>query len=103
MLVVQALRKELQGSVVEVRTENFTTMAYTNHQGGRDPDLTEIVCTLWERALLTRTTIFATYIPGVDKDRVDKLSRRKRDSNDWMLHRNLASADLSLWMYLRHS
>ena len=48
VLVVQALRKELQGSVVEVRTDNFTTMAYINHQGGRDPDLTEIVCPLWE-------------------------------------------------------
>ena len=44
VLVVQALRKELQGSVVEVHTDNFTTMAYINHQGGRDPDLTEIVC-----------------------------------------------------------
>ena len=76
-------------SVVEVRTDNFTTMAYINHQGGRDPDLTEIVRPLWEWALLTRTTIFATYIPGVDNDRADKLSRRKRDRTDWMLHRNL--------------
>jgi len=91
VLVVQALRKELQGSVVEVRTDNFTTMAYINHQGGRDPDLTEIVRPLWEWALLTRTTIFATYIPGVDNDRADKLSRRKRDRTDWMLHRNLFS------------
>ena len=38
VLEVQALHKELQGSVVEVRTDNFTTMAYINHQGCRDPD-----------------------------------------------------------------
>ena len=92
VLVVQALRKKLQGSAVKVCTDNVTTMAYINHQGGQDPDLTEIVCPLWEWALQTRTTIFATYILGVDNDRADKLSRRKRDRTDWMLHRNFQSS-----------
>jgi hypothetical protein len=91
VLVVQALRKELQGSVVEIRTDNLTTMAYINHQGGRDPALTELVRPLWDWALQTRTTLCATYIPGKVNDRADKLSRRKRDRTDWMLHRNLFS------------
>ena len=91
VLVVQALRRKLQGSVVEIRTDNLTTMAYINHQGGRDPALTELVRPLWDWALQTRTTLCATYIPGKINDRADKLSRRKRDRTDWMLHRNLFS------------
>jgi hypothetical protein len=88
-LVVQALRRDLQGSTVEIRTDNLTTMAYVNHQGGRDPALTELVRPLWDWALRTRTTVFATYIPGKVNDRADRLSRRKRDRTDWMLHRSL--------------
>jgi hypothetical protein len=64
-------------------------MAYVNHQGGRDPALTELVRPLWDWALRTRTTVFATYIPGKVNDRADRLSRRKRDRTDWMLHRSL--------------
>lgn len=89
VLVVKALRKELCGSTVEIRTDNMTTMAYINHQGGRDSPLTEIVRPLWEWALRTRTTIFATYLPGKQNDRADRLSRVKRDRTDWMLNRRL--------------
>ena len=89
VLVVMALRRELQGSVVEIRTDNLTTMAYINHQGGRDPALTALVRPLWDWALRTRTTLCATYIPGKKNDRADKLSRRRRDRTDWMLHRSL--------------
>ena len=79
VLVCKAFRHEIEGSVVEIRTDNMTTMAYLNHQGGRHPELTEIVRPLWEWALRTRTTIFATYIPGKVNDRADRLSRVKRD------------------------
>ena len=89
VLVVQAFRKALAGSTVEIRTDNLTTMAYINHQGGRDSALTELVRPLWDWALQTRTTIFATYIPGKINDRADKLSRRKRDRTDWMLNKAL--------------
>ena len=91
VMVVQALRHKLCGSTVEVRTDNLTTMAYINHQGGRDPALTELVRPLWDWALRTRTTLFATYIPGKVNDRADKLSRRKRDRTDWMLNKHLFS------------
>ena len=109
VLVVQARHQEqgttrlARNSEVEVCTDNFTTMAYINHQGGRDPDLTEIVRPLWEWALQTCITICATYIPGVDNDQADMLSRRKRVITDWMLPRNLFLFRLSLspWMYSR--
>jgi hypothetical protein len=89
VLVVQAFRRKLAGSTVEIRTDNLTTMAYINHQGGRDSALTELVRPLWDWALQTRTTIFATYIPGKVNDRADRLSRRKRDRTDWMLNKAL--------------
>jgi hypothetical protein len=88
-LVLQALRHRVQGSTVEVRSDNLTTVAYINHQGGRDPELTALVRPLWEWAFKTGTTVFATYIPGKKNDRADKLSRRQRDRTDWMLNRAL--------------
>ena len=88
-LVLQALRHRVQGSTVEVRSDNLTTVAYINHQGGRDPELTALVRPLWEWAFETGTTVFATYIPGKKNDRADKLSRRQRDRTDWMLNRAL--------------
>ena len=88
-LVVQALRHELRGTTFEIRTDNLTTMAYINHQGGRDPALTALVRPLWDWALRTHSTVFATYIPGKENDLADRLSRVKRDRTDWMLHRSL--------------
>jgi hypothetical protein len=89
VLVCMAFRKDLAGSVVEIRTDNMTTMAYLNHQGGRHPELTAIVRPLWEWALRTRTTIFATYLPGKKNDRADRLSRVRRDRTDWMLNKSI--------------
>ena len=74
---------------MEVRSDNLTTVAYINHQGGREPELTALVRPLWEWAFKTGTTVFATYIPGKKNDRADKLSRRQRDRTDWMLNRAL--------------
>ena len=88
VLGVQAFADTLAGSVVEIRTDNAVTMAYINHQGGRSPELTELCRPLWDWALRTGTTIFATYIPGKLNVRADQLSRVRRDRTDWMLNRN---------------
>ena len=37
--------------------------------------------------MATKTTVFATYIPGKLNVRADQLSRVKRDRTDWMLNR----------------
>ena len=87
VLGVQAFAATLAGSTVEVRTDNIDTMAYINHQGGRNPALTALCRPLWDWALRTKTTIFATYIPGKDNVRADRLSRIQRDRTDWMLNR----------------
>jgi hypothetical protein len=67
----------------------MTTVAYVNHQGGRNPALTALVRPLWEWCLHTSTTVFATYLPGEQNDRADRLSRVKRDRTDWMLNRTM--------------
>ena len=88
VLGVQSFAEQLAGSVVEIRTDNLVTMAYVNHQGGKNPALTALCRPLWEWALRTKTTVFATYIPGVLNVRADQLSRVKRDRTDWMLNRH---------------
>ena len=89
VLSVQALKPHFEGKTLEIRTDNMTTMAYINHQGGRNRLLTEIVRPLWEWALRTKTTIFATFIAGKMNERADRLSRVQRDRSDWMLNRKI--------------
>ena len=97
VLGVQSFASQLEGSVVEIRTDNAVTMAYINHQGGRNPALTALVRPLWEWALATKTTVFATYIPGKLNVRADQLSRVKRDRTDWMLNRREFRAVEQRW------
>jgi Reverse transcriptase (RNA-dependent DNA polymerase) len=85
VLGVLSYREKLRGQVVEIRTDNTTTVAYVNHQGGRSRFLTELVRPLWEWALATGTHVFATHIPGKLNKRADSLSRWTRDRSDWKL------------------
>ena len=89
VLSVQSLKKHFEGKTLEIRTDNMTTMAYINHQGGRNRLLTEIVRPLWDWALRTKTTIFSTFIAGKVNERADRLSRVQRDRSDWMLNKKL--------------
>ena len=95
-LVVQALRHELRGSTFEIRTDNLTTMAYINHQGGRYPALpvTALIRPLLDWALRTHSTVFATHIPGKENDLADRrVSRTSAQMSSTLYGSQAASFD----------
>ena len=92
----------LRGKVVLVRSDNTTTCAYINRQGGtRSSHLCAIACRLWNWCLDQDILIRAAYIPGVVNIPADSLSRGKSlslaaqpvlDQREWSLSRPVAQA-----------
>jgi len=85
LMALYSFRRELAGKVVQFRSDNSTVVSYLNKMGGRTPLLFDLAKEFWSWCLATRTTVFATHIPGVENDLADRLSCRRRDRNDWML------------------
>lgn len=85
------------GSVVEVETDNTTSMAYINHLGGPSRDLTDIVRPLFDWAMKTKTTIVARHIAGKKNVVADALSRIRRDRLGFSLSSQLFDKIEALW------
>lgn len=83
---VFAFAPMLAGRVVHVRTDNITTRAYINHQGGRSRFLTELYRPLQLWLERTNTVLVASHLAGKLNKRADALSRWKRDRSDWRLN-----------------
>ena len=103
--VVLSLRHFLplvQGQVVLVRSDNTTTCAYINKQGGtKSSDLCAQACRLWQWCLDHNIVIRAAYIPGVVNVPADALSSGKSlpvllnhrgDHREWSLATQVCQA-----------
>ncbi|XP_041433304.1 uncharacterized protein LOC121398305 [Xenopus laevis] len=77
----------LQDKSIRVQSDNSTTVAYINRQGGTrsKASLAEVVQILaW--AELSSVRLSAIHIPGVDNTQADFLSRNQLDPGEWELH-----------------
>jgi hypothetical protein len=91
----------LQGKVVLVRSDNTTTCAYINRQGGtRSWELCAQACRLWLWCIQHQIAIRAVYIPGPDNVPADALSRGRilhmvnlrPDQREWSLPREVVQS-----------
>lgn len=91
MAVLMALvtfKSIVAGRTVEIMTDNITTMAYINGQGGPSLTLTHVAKAIWDEALTSNITIVARHVAGVLNIQADGLSRIHRPY-EWMLHPTL--------------
>lgn len=93
-LVLRHFQEQVRGSTVLVRTDNTTTSAYINRQGGtRSPDLCLQAWDLFHWAIEYGVELRAAYLPGVKNVHADSLSRVGRlDSS-----RHVGPADQREW------
>lgn len=70
---------------VQVLTDNITTAAYINLQGGSNKLLSEIATEIWSLSIRNNFLIQAKYIQGKHNIRADGLSRL-RPHYEWQLH-----------------
>lgn len=82
---LQAFRKELNNKVVQVLSDNISTVANINFQGGPSAQLTMITSRIWIESFKNKVTLTAKYLAGVQNAHADYLSR-KVGSTDWKLN-----------------
>eukprot|EP01094_Clydonella_sp_ATCC50884_P019872 TRINITY_DN398_c0_g1_i1.p2 TRINITY_DN398_c0_g1~~TRINITY_DN398_c0_g1_i1.p2 ORF type:complete len:633 (-),score=104.69 TRINITY_DN398_c0_g1_i1:559-2457(-) len=78
MAVENALRHfegQLEGESILLRSDNTVTVSYVNRLTGRIPELAEVARRIWRLMDKHGGHIRAVYLPGVDNDQADFLSR----------------------------
>ena len=75
-----SLFRDVSNSSILIRSDNITTVSYINHLGGvRSPEISKLICELYDFCLAREISIKASYLKGCLNVRADALSRRTRD------------------------
>jgi len=70
------------GSVIEIRSDSTTAVAYVMSQGGRWPHLNRVAQMIWSLAIRNRWHLQASYIQGSNNSIADYLLRLGSDRYD---------------------
>ena len=82
---LRAFQVQLRDKVVQVLSDNISTVANINFQGGRSYALTKLTAEIWIEAFKNNVTLNAKHLAGVQNVQADYLSR-KIGSTDWKLN-----------------
>ena len=94
-LTLQHFLLQLRGTVVEVLSDNMTTVSYINKQGGTySLLLCRLTLDLWDWCDQHQITISAVHLAGESNVLVDALSRGNYYPTEWTLH---MPTFMSLW------
>ena len=89
-LTLRALCGEVKDTHVRLGTDNTTTLAYINKQGGRKSDLNEIAREIWIWAIDRNIWLSAVHVPGVANVAADTASRKKYEhEGEWKLNEKI--------------
>mgnify|MGYP002804870824 CR=1 FL=1 len=86
-LALKAFFQDIQHKVVLIKTDNMTAMYYLQKQGStHSPQLSALAQSIWNWVIHQRIHLLAEYLPGVDNDFADLLSRMQQQVHEWELH-----------------
>ena len=88
LLSMQAFARQLKNKSVQIVSDNISTVAYINFQGGPSKDLSRIATAIWATAVDLNMTITAKFLAGSLNTHADFLSRIL-SHHDWRLNPNL--------------
>lgn len=84
-LSMVSLRPHLKDKNVQILSDNVSTVANINFQGGPSKSLTQVASMIWKEALGNNVCLTAKHLAGLENSHADYLSRRIVPS-DWKLH-----------------
>ncbi|KAJ1148114.1 hypothetical protein NDU88_000954, partial [Pleurodeles waltl] len=101
LAVFQAL-KAFQPIIVHkyilVKTDNMTTMYYLNKQGGtHSTQLSLLAQKNWRWAIHNQIRLIAQFIPGIQNQLADNLSRDHQQVHEWEIHPQILNTYFKLW------
>ncbi|XP_041435826.1 uncharacterized protein LOC121399363 [Xenopus laevis] len=105
ILELRAVRRALsywqqimKGIAIRVQSDNATTVAYLNHQGGtRSRQALQEVSQILSWAEKHNATLSAIYIPGLENWEADYLSRQTLDPGEWSLKQEVFTLITERW------
>lgn len=90
--------QQLKGHHVQILSDNMTTIAYINRQGGtRSDSLMSLTYALFSLAESFFLSLSALHIKGTDNTAADYLSRHVLRSTDWALNHQVFKDITRLW------
>ncbi|XP_075785297.1 uncharacterized protein LOC142829500 [Pelodiscus sinensis] len=91
---------QIQGTTIQVLTDNICTVYYINRQGGaRSRTLCAEAVRLWNWAIRHRIALIASYLPGKTNIIADTLSRSFHSQHEWELLHSVARDLFRTWGY----
>ena len=98
LLTLQHFLPQLRGTVMEVLSDNMTTVSYINKQGGTHSlSLCRLALDLWEWCDEHRIVISAVHLAGESNVLADALSRGIYLPTEWTLHRLTYESLWQVW------
>lgn len=85
LLSLKTFVKELSGKAVLILSDNISTVAYINMQGGPSPALTTIATNIWAFMVENQIEVKVRHLSGKKNYVADQLSRCS-SKYEWMLH-----------------
>ena len=95
-LGLKTFRKTLKGKNILVLSDNVTSVAYINLQGGPCPELSGIATNIWALLVDIQADIVARHLSGSKNVVADSLSRMS-SRHEWSIHPNLYQYLDKLW------
>ena len=92
------LEPQIRNMSVLVESDNTTTVAYLNKQGGViSPSLNRETRQFYDWMLPRGISILAIHRPGVENQLADFLSRQQADPREWSLHPSITDRLFRIW------
>ncbi|GFR69368.1 reverse transcriptase, partial [Elysia marginata] len=88
LLALLAFLPLAKNKSIQLLSDNISTVAYINFQGGPSQDLTDITVQIWEVILIFNIDLKASHLAGRLNGEADGLSRAN-SRHEWMLHPGL--------------
>ena len=96
LLAMLSLIDIVKGKVLQVLSDNITTVCYINMMGVPSRELTEIATAIWALAFEKNICLSAKHLAGVLNVRADSLSRLSV-SSEWQLHPRIFAYIDQMW------
>ena len=83
---------------IQIMSDNMTTIAYINNQGGTKRTCNQITRNIWEWAIQRQILLSATHIPGIKNVEADRESRlHKKSHSEFMLNPEIFERLQKIW------
>lgn len=88
LLALKSFRSQVHNKVVQLLSDNISTVAYINYQGGSSVRLTQLATAIWAELIDNKVSLVAKHIAGSQNVHSDFLSRLESHS-DWKMNTGL--------------